>query len=137
MTKFFKGLSLAFSAGSFGALLSSLFIWFLGAKGVTASYGVDIAPELTRLWLYPRIVWGGLWGFLFCLPYLKGSYFLRGLLYGIPPTLVQLFIIFPFSAGRGFMGFYLGWLTPVFVLIFNAAWGVTTGLWLMSMGEKG
>ena len=33
--------------------------------GVTALFGVAIAPTLTPTWLYPRIVWGGLWGFLF------------------------------------------------------------------------
>jgi hypothetical protein len=44
--------------------------------------------------------------------------------------LVQLFIIFPKVADKGFLGIELGALTPVFVLIFNAIWGLVTALWL-------
>jgi hypothetical protein len=31
---------------------------------------VAIAPALKLSWLYPRIVWGGLWGLVFVFPFL-------------------------------------------------------------------
>ena len=43
---------------------------------------------------------------------------------------IQLFIIFPIKADKGAMGLDLGTLTPVFVVIFNAIWGVTAAIWL-------
>jgi hypothetical protein len=42
----------------------------------------------------------------------------------------MLFIVFPIKAGKGVMGLDVGTLTPVFVLIFNAVWGLTTAWWL-------
>ena len=99
--------------------------------GVTSAFAVKIAPQLTAPWLYPRIVWGGIWGALFLLPLLRTRVFIRGL----GPTLVQLFIVFPLKAHKGVMGFDLGALTPVFVILFNAIWGLTAALWVRWAGE--
>jgi hypothetical protein len=63
-----KQLTLFFSAGCLGALANSLALWLFGALGITAAVGARISPTLTPEWLYPRIVWGGLWGFLFLIP---------------------------------------------------------------------
>lgn len=130
MRSFLRSLTLAFSAGCLGGLLNSITVWFFGSRGITASLGVQIAPGLTLNWLYPRIVWGGIWGILFVLPILRRSYFLKGLLYSLGPTIVQLFVIFPMKADKGMMGLDLGSMTPVFVLFFNAVWGVVAGIWL-------
>ena len=124
-----KKLTLVFASGCLGGVLNSITVWLFGAIGVTALFGVAIAPELTSAWLYPRIVWGGIWGFLFLLPFSRRNYLIRGVLYSLFPTLVQLFIVFP-QADKGVMGVELGRLTPVFVLFFNAVWGITTGSWL-------
>jgi hypothetical protein len=80
--------------------------------------------------LYHRLVWGGLWGLVFILPLWQNSLFLRGLFISLGPTLVQLFVIFPFQAQKGFLGLDLGILTPVFVVIFNAVWGWVAAIWL-------
>jgi hypothetical protein len=130
MKDFFKDLTMVFSAGCLGGLTNSLAVWIFGAIGITAVFGVGIAPSLTPAWLYPRIVWGGLWGLLFLLPVLKGSCYLRGLVYSLGPSIVMLFIVFPLKAGKGVMGLDLGAMTPVFVLIFNAVWGLTAAAWL-------
>jgi len=53
-------------------------VWAAGTYHLTARLGVGIAPALTPNWLYPRLVWGGLWGFLFMLP-LHGRWWLRGI----------------------------------------------------------
>jgi len=116
--------------------MNSLALWFLGAYGVTAGIGIKIAPRLTAAWLYPRVVWGGLWGVLFILPFLRGSYLLRGMVLSLGPSMVQLFIVFPHMAHKGLMGLKLGLMTPVLVLFLNALWGVSTVLWLRFINEK-
>jgi hypothetical protein len=123
-------LTLVFAAGCLGGLLNSLTVWFFGDIGITSAAGVKLAPTLTPPWLYPRIVWGGIWGLLFLLPMTSDRFFSRGLVFSIGPSLVQLFVIFPLIAHKGNMGLELGALTPVFVLFYNAVWGVTTSIWL-------
>ena len=63
-----RSLSLFFAAGALGGLANSLVAWGFGELGISRALGVSIAPGLTAAWLYPRIVWGGLWGFAFLLP---------------------------------------------------------------------
>jgi len=123
-------LSLVFGAGCLGGLVNSLAVWLGGYYGITAALGVKIAPQLSAAWLYPRIVWGGIWGVLFLLPLMKRNYLIRGLIFSLGPTLVQLFVIFPLKANKGMMGLELGALTPVAVVVFNAIWGVTAAIWL-------
>lgn len=130
-----KSVSLVFSAGCMGGLTNSLAVWFFGKIGLTGALGVSIAPALSPLWLYPRVVWGGIWGFLFLIPFLKGKLYLKGFIYSIGPTLVQLFIIFPVRANKGIMGLELGAMTPLFVVIFNAIWGITASFWLLLSDE--
>ncbi|RMG69803.1 MAG: hypothetical protein D6710_08190, partial [Nitrospirae bacterium] len=111
-----KKLSIVFSAGAFGGLINSLTVWIFGQAGITKALGVAIAPALSPKWLYPRIVWGGLWGLLFILPILKNRPFIQGLLFSLGPTIVQLFVVFPQKAHKGMLGLDLGTLTPLFVI---------------------
>ena len=125
-----KNFSLVFAAGCFGGLLNSLAVWLFGELGITTALGVSIAPKMSAAWLYPRIVWGGIWGALFLLPLWQRKVLIKGLIYSLGPTLVQLFIVFPLKANKGALGLDLGTLTPVFVIIFNAIWGVAAAIWL-------
>lgn len=124
-----KSLSLTYAAGTVGALANALVVWILGAAGINAALGVKIAPALTPAFIYSKLVWGGLWGFVFLLPFFPGSPIIRGLVYSIGPTLVQLLLVFPFKLDKGMMGLDLGTLTPVFVIVANAVWGVAASLW--------
>jgi len=130
MTRIARKTTLVFAAGCLGGLINSLAVWFFGDIGITSALGVKIAPRLSAAWLYPRIVWGGIWGLLFLLPFLRNRFLYRGLIFSLGPTLVQLFVVFPLKATKGVMGFDIGTLTPVFVILFNAIWGVTAALWL-------
>jgi len=125
-----------FAAGCLGALANSLAVWFFGDFGITSSFGVSIAPSLTPKWLYPRIVWGGLWGLLFVLPIFKSNLLLKGTVLSLFPTAIQLFVIFPFKAHKGMAGLELGLYTPLLVLFFNWVWGVVTAL-TIKFGNKG
>lgn len=117
-----------FAAGCLGGLANSLTVWFFGDFGITSSLGVALSPALTLNWLYPRIVWGGLWGLTFVFPVFQSNLFFKGTVLSLLPTLVQLLVVFPFKANKGMAGLELGLYTPVFVLFFNWVWGVFTAL---------
>ena len=123
-----KKLLIYFAAGCLGALMNSLTVWLFGDVGITKHFSVSIAPSLSAAWLYPRIVWGGIWGLLFFLPMLNSKLIRKGSLLSLFPTAVQLFIIFPFKTNKGIAGLELGQLTPAFVIFFNWIWGVVTAL---------
>lgn len=125
-----KNLSLVFMAGLFGGLLNCLAVWLFGWLGIAQALGVHIAPPLSTALLYPKLVWGGLWGLLFLVPMGRMSVTLRGLIFSLGPSLVQLFLVFPLQARKGALGLELGALTPVFVLFYNAVWGVVAAWWL-------
>ena len=135
MNAWVRKVAICFSAGCVGGLVNSLVVWLAGYGGLTIALGVGIAPELTAGWLYPRIVWGGLWGLLFLLPMLNSSPIRRGLLLSLGPTLAQLFIVFPLVASKSLFGMQLGPLTPLLVTLFNAVWGVTASLVLVSISR--
>ncbi len=117
-----------FGAGCLGGLANSLAVWACGHYGISHGLGVSISPALTASWLYPRIVWGGIWSVLFFLPLLHTRPFSKGALLSLGPTMVQLFVVFPYQAGKGIAGLDLGLLTPVLVTAFNWVWGVVTSV---------
>ncbi len=130
-----QNISLTFAAGCLGGLLNSLVVWFFGASGLAGALGVKLAPVLTPPFLYQKMVWGGIWGWLFLLP-LGFSYPVRGLLYSLGPTCVVLLVLLPFQAHKGWFGWQLGVLTPVLVLFYNAVWGLAAGWWLQLTASK-
>lgn len=123
-----KKLLICFAAGSLGGLANSLAVWAFGEYGITKHFGVAIAPALKLAWLYPRIVWGGIWGLLFVLPFLNSRLITKGAIISLFPTLVQLLVIFPIQANKGYFGLELGMYTPAFVVFFNLIWGIVAGL---------
>ena len=123
-----KKLLICFAAGCLGALANSLTVWAFGEYGINRQLGVAMAPALTTAWLYPRIVWGGIWGFLFVLPFMNTRLITKGALISLFPTLVQLLVIFPLQAKKGYFGLELGLYMPVLVTFFNLVWGVAAAL---------
>ncbi|WP_305043239.1 hypothetical protein [Geoalkalibacter sp.] len=129
-----KGALLAtcFCAGLLGALCNSLALAAAGSWGLMAAAGVNLAPALTLSWLYPRLVWGGLWGLLFFFavgaPRYRRHWIRKGLWLSLLPSLYQLLYVFPHLEQKGLMGLELGQLTPLFVLLFNFLWGAVTGM---------
>lgn len=130
-----RQLSLVFAAGAVGALANSVALWAAGTSGLTGALGVRIAPALAPAWLYPRVVWGGLWGLLFLLPLASQRWVAQGLMLSVFPTLVQLFVIFPYRTDAGALGTRLGALTPLVVIAANAVWGIVASAWLRVTGR--
>lgn len=136
MVEIFRHLSVCFTGGVFGGLMNALFVWGLGALGVTAFLGMDIAPAWTLPWLYQRLVWGGIWGVLFVVPVMTRSVWARGALLGVFPTLVQLLVVFPNVLDKGVFGLDLGALTPAYVLVANSVWGTAAAFWMTCAQER-
>jgi hypothetical protein len=130
-----RRLSLVFAAGAVGALANSVALWAAGTSGLCDALGVRIAPALAAPWLYPRIVWGGLWGLLFLLPLASQRWVAQGLALSLFPSLFQLFVIFPYRTSAGMLGTGLGTLTPALVLAANAVWGLAASAWLRVTGR--
>lgn len=134
MNRFIRQISVAFSAGCFGAVIDSWLVWQLGRQGIPQQFGVAIAPAWTDMFIYRRLAWGGMWGLLFLLPAWRHGFwvgiFSRGILFSLAPTLFQLLYVFPFLTRKGFLGLHLGHLAPLFVLLFNAVWGLAAATWV-------
>ncbi len=126
-----RELSQTFSAGTLGGLANSVFLWAIGQLGITTALGVKLAPAFSPPWLYQRLVWGGIWGLVLLLPFLRqGSLLRAGFIASLGPTLVQLFYVFPQMAHKGLGGVELGLLTPLVVVVVNAVWGWAAVAWL-------
>jgi hypothetical protein len=94
-------ISLAFTAGCLGGLANAVFLWLFGVIGLTAALGVYLAPTFTPPWLYQRLVWGGIWGWLFLLPLTGLSYPARGLLFSLGPSWYSFWWSFPSRPTKG------------------------------------
>jgi len=111
-----------------GGLANSLALWGLGYLGAMAKLGISLRPPFTPTWLYPRLVWGGLWGLLFLVPLLRGRTILRGVLLSLAPSTYALLVVLP-DAGQGRFGLSLGVLTPGLVVLVNILWGIVAAAW--------
>jgi len=65
---------------------------------------------------------------VFVLPFMNNKLITKGAIISIFPTLVQLLVVFPLKAGKGYFGMDLGMYTPAFVVFFNLIWGVVAAL---------
>jgi hypothetical protein len=129
MKVFLRRLSAAFAAGAAGGLLNGITVWASGEYGLTRMAHVRLAPALTPGFLYPRVVWGGLWAFVLLLPVLERSPGWRVVVLALLPTLAQLFWFFPRTTPYGMLGLGLGTLMPLFVLLFNLVWALVAVAW--------
>ncbi len=123
-----KQMLVCYAAGCLGALANSLVAWQAGELGIPQWVDVSLAPRLTPGWLYPRIVWGGLWGLLFWLPIMKTRPLLKGTVLSLLPTAFQLLYLFPHKSVNGWAGLHLGMWTPAFVLVYNWVWGIVAAM---------
>jgi hypothetical protein len=130
-----RKISCGIAGGAVGALFDSFNIWILGKLGVTSLLGIALQPKFTASWLYPRLVWGGIWGLLFMVPILEKSTVLRGMVLSIAPSATVLFVVFP-GMGRGMFGLGFGTFTPVLVVFLNFIWGIVAAFWYKNSAEK-
>ena len=125
-------MAVCFSGGLLGGLFSSLAVWLVVELQLPRLAQVTLQPDFTPAWLYPRLVWGGIWGLVYFLTVggrsARSHWIRKGLWMALVPSAVQLFYVFPYTTPHGMLGTKLGTLMPAFVLIFNLVWGFFTGL---------
>lgn len=130
-----------FCAGLLAAIVSTAFAWFCSHYGITGWLNVTLSTPFSLPTLYPRMIWGGLWGLLFALTVLplrsRRQWVRKGLLISILPTLYQLFVIYPYHTSYGTLGIELGLLAPLVVLVYNLVWGFFTGFFSRLLWGKG
>ncbi len=135
MTTLFRRLSILFASGAFGGLADSLALWGLRKVELTATVAVKLAPKMGVVWLYPRIVWGGIWAALFIIPLYRNETVKRGILMSLVPAAMQLFWVLPHDMGAGSLGLRFGTATPLVVILVNLSWGLATAFWLKGIEE--
>lgn len=123
-----KNILSCLGAGALGAFFMCLAMWLSTRYGITHSLGVAIQGSIAPEWMYPRIVWGGVWGLLFLIPLFASNILARSFVMALIPTLVQLFIIYPYYQGKGVAGLNLGVLAPFVVFFFFWVWSLVTSM---------
>jgi hypothetical protein len=137
MRRTIRSLSLAFTAGAFGAFIYAVTAHFFSAYGVTRAFGVRLDYVMTPESLYPRLVWGGLFALLLLVPILERKYCIyRGVVLGVLLALVHLLIIYPYMTRKGFLGLKFGVWAPAFIIFYNAVWGIFAAFWLDYTRER-
>ncbi|USD21590.1 hypothetical protein ACJJIX_07875 [Microbulbifer sp. VAAC004] len=128
-----RNLSMCFAVGCFGGLCYALGLWAMGSYGFTRWLGVDLAPHLSNAYLYQRIVWGGLCGLLFLLPW-RNAWLLRGALLSLLPAAFLLFYLLP-QRGYDYGAFVLGTMTPLVIVLACAIGGIAASALLRLQGK--
>ena len=140
MKETMKALSFTFAAGVFGAIMNGLAVILFSHYGwaVAAGYKLQVmlSPPGIYQWIYQRLVWGGLWGFLFLLPYFRAMPPVRIVVFALVPSMFQLLVVFPYMVNKGFFGLELGQSTPLFVISFNIVWALFAEIWLKVTSGK-
>jgi hypothetical protein len=133
--------TVCFCAGMLGALFSSLSLWLAGVLGASVWIGAGLLPELNLPWLYPQLLWGGLWALpltlVFALPRRRRNWIRKGLWFSLLPSAAQLFYFFPQTTDYGMLGLALGTFAPPLVLFSNALWGAFTGVFTRLIWGRG
>ena len=128
MNQLIRKISGAFTGGALGALIDSINIWVLSHVGITTLLGIGLKPKFTMVWLYPRLVWGGIWALLLIMPFLTRRTVIRGMIFSLVPSAMMLFVVFP-GMGKGMYGLKFGALTPLLVIGLNFIYGIVASLW--------
>ena len=133
-------ISVCFFAGLLAAIISSSFAWLCAHFGLNELAGVSLQPVASIKALYPRMVWGGVWGLCYALTVAhvrtRKHWVRKGILISILPTMYQLLVVFPYHTAQGTLGIQLGMMTPLFVVCYNLVWGVFTGIFTRLLWGK-
>jgi hypothetical protein len=135
MHSLFRRLAIIFSAGAVGGLINALAAGLYQSLTASTVLGIKLSQGFQPEMIYERVVWGGVWNAVFFLPMLFKHFLIRGLIYSLAPSLIQLFAVLP-AKGQGLLGLSQGAATPFEILAFNAVWGVSAVIWLKMLKEE-
>jgi len=126
--RFWTSATLAFTSGVLGAAANRITLFILGVIQVIP------APAVTKPWIYSALVWGGLWGFLFLIPW-KANWWARGIVFGLGPSLGVWLVVFPLVANVGLFGVQRGVMGLVVPFVANSVWGLLASWWYEYVGS--
>lgn len=130
-------LGLGLLGGALGAAVAAAARWAVRLVGIPSLLAVQLPGQLGAA-VGSQLLLGALWGLLLgvVLPWIPGrSAVSRGVAFSLLPSLWVLLKVFPVDLGVGPFGVGLGALAFVFVLLFNALWGLVAG-WMLEWGER-
>ncbi len=136
MNKTLRTLGLYFAAGCLGGVSMNIINIFLNLVNFPVAIGIDITPDHSLPALYSDLFWGGVWGFLFIIPFLKDLYLVKGVILSLIPTFTQLVFVLPFFKGATILGLEFGTMMPVYVMLLNIVWGLVAGFFLLKASES-
>ncbi|MDB6063122.1 MAG: hypothetical protein JWM78_3225 [Verrucomicrobiaceae bacterium] len=114
--------ALCYSAGTVGGLAKGGLILACERSSLTSAFADQLAQVLHPTSFYTRLVWAGVYGLLFLLPFVRGSWLMRGLVWALVVSLLQL-VVFPLWQHGGL---HILTLTTLSLLVLNCVWGLTT-----------
>ena len=120
-----KKLPVVFSGGALGGFIEILTYYTFSLAGITAKFGMPGVTVWKPEMVYRPVVWGGLWGITFLIPFLDDLYILKGIVFSLLPTLAAWFIFIPSKTPANMRPGLKGLLL---ILILNAIWGIATVL---------
>lgn len=128
-----RAISLTFGAGCGAGLLFVLLCQVARFLGLQEAWHLYLPRELDwpwRAWSWwsMQIVNGGILGLLFLLPWLSRSFFWRGLIYSLIPSILLLLIYIPAALGR--FGTSIPEENYWFYLTVDGLCGIFAALWL-------
>lgn len=119
-------LFILYGAGTLGAVVHTAIGWLLTSAGVFAIFGSSYAIPIGMHAVYPRLVWGGLWGLFYLLPGVSRLTTLQAsFLLALLPSAAQWLYWFP-RGGAGWFGLDKGPATPVLVFALYFVWALVT-----------
>lgn len=121
MRHWLKYCALSYAAGTVGGLAMGGLVWACGQSALTAAFGGQLASALPH-GLYARLVWAGLCGLLFVVPWARSSLLLRGLVWALVVSALQL-VILPLWHHSGP---HILALSTLSLLVLNCVWGLVT-----------
>ncbi|HKL25140.1 MAG TPA: hypothetical protein VJ910_02805 [Desulfuromonadales bacterium] len=121
-----------FCAGLIGGLGSAASAWLFDSWGIPDLLNVRMAQAFNKTWLYPQLIWGGLWGLVYFLTVggrnSRRHWVRKALWVSLLPSVFQLFVVYPYWAHQGLLGLHLGEFTALFTVFHNLVWGLTMGI---------
>jgi len=125
-----KNALFVYGSGSVGALLACITFWLIQVLGLAYIIHMPNFPILSEAWLYPKIIWGGGLALCFALPFMRTNTLIKGVIFALIISLIELFLSLPFSPYKGAVGLNIGMYTFAFIMMFNLVWALMTGLML-------
>lgn len=79
-----KNITIALGAGFIGSIANVLAIYLINP--------LQGLPQPDHIFIYKQVFWGGLWALLYCLPFLKQRWFIKGIAVGFVASLCTFFV---------------------------------------------